>query len=87
LKEWEIATGYDRLVRTSTFEWVQRLPAERKTIVRKHVCHEKLDGEGIMYQREVCQVAKAFSQIPSQNYQATHSAAAKYLTLHARGDI
>jgi hypothetical protein len=83
-KEWERALGieYNQLTSTGTFEWVKNLPARRKTIGSKLVCHEKTDGEGTVYQHKVCLVAKGFSQIPGQDYHDTHSAVAKYPTLH-----
>jgi hypothetical protein len=72
---------YNQLISTGTFEWVKDLPAGHKTIGSKLVCHEKTDGEGNVYQRKVCLVAKGFSQIPGQDYHDTHSAVAKYPTL------
>jgi hypothetical protein len=84
-KEWEaaLATEYDQLINTGTFEWTQHIPAGRKTIGSKLICHEKLDGEGDVYQRKVRLVARGFSQIPGQDFHATHSAVAKYPTLRA----
>jgi hypothetical protein len=83
VKEWERALGikYDQLISTRTFEWVKDLPAGRRTIGSKLVCHEKTDGEGTMYQHKVCLVVKGFFQIPGQDYHDTHSAVAKYPTL------
>jgi hypothetical protein len=83
-KEWEHALGieYDQLISTGTFKWVKDLPAGCRTIGSKLVCHEKSDGEGTMYQRKVRLIAKGFSQIPGQDYHDTHSAVAKYPTLH-----
>jgi hypothetical protein len=84
-KEWEKALEdeYDQLMRTGTFEWLKNVPPGRKTIRSKTVCHEKRDGEGTVYQRKCRIVAKGYSQIPGQGFEATHSAVAKYPTLHA----
>ena len=84
-KEWEIALGveYDQLINTGTFDWLKHVPPGRKTIGSKIVCHEKLHSEGTVYQCKVRLVAKGFSQIPGQDFHATHSAVAKYPTLHA----
>jgi hypothetical protein len=64
-KEWEKALEdeYDQLMRTGTFEWLKNVPPGRKTIGSKTVCHEKRDGEGTVYQRKCCIIAKGYSQI------------------------
>jgi hypothetical protein len=84
-KEWEAAlkSEYNQLINTGTFEWVQHSPPGYKPIGSKLVCHEKLDGEGDVYQHKICLVARGFSQIPDLDFHVTHSAVAKYSTLRA----
>jgi hypothetical protein len=54
-----------------------------KPIGSKLVCHEKLEGEGDVYQRKIRLVARGFSQIPDIDFHVTHSTIAKYSTLRA----
>jgi hypothetical protein len=76
VKEWERTLGieYKQLISTGTFEWVKDLPARRRTIGSKLVCHEKTNSEGTMYQHKVRLVTKGFSQIPGQDYHDKHTA-------------
>jgi hypothetical protein len=78
-----IENEYNQLINTGTFKWVQHSPPEYKPIGSKLVCHEKLDGEGDVYQHKICLVTWGFSQIPDFNFHVTHSAVAKYSTLCA----
>jgi hypothetical protein len=84
-KEWEavLKSEYNQLINTGTFEWVWHSPPGYKPISSKLVCHEKLDGEGDVYQRKIHIVARGFSQIPDIDFHVTHSAVAKYSTLRA----
>jgi hypothetical protein len=84
-KEWEavLKSEYDQLINTGTFEWVRHSPPGYKPIGSKLVCHEKLDGEGDVYQRKIRLVARGLSQIPDIDFHVTHSAVAKYSTLRA----
>jgi hypothetical protein len=49
----------------------------------KIVCHEKKDGNGSIYQCKCCIVAKEYSQVPGQDFEAMFSAIAMYTTFCA----
>jgi hypothetical protein len=61
-KEWEAAlkSKYNQLINTGTFEWVWHSPPGYKPISSKLICHEKLDGEGDVYQHKIHLVTRGF---------------------------
>jgi hypothetical protein len=78
-----LKSEYNQLVNTSIFKWVWHSPPGYKPIGSKLVCHEKLDGEGDIYQHKICLVTQGFSQIPDIDFHVIHSTVTKYSTLHA----
>ena len=82
-KQWEkaIATEYDTLRNTGTFEWVPSLPHRRKAVGSRFVFREKHDGNGNLVKHKARIVAKGFSQVPGEDFSETFSSVAKFTTL------
>ena len=82
-KQWEkaIATEYDTLRNTGTFEWVPSLPHGRKAVGSRFVFREKHDGNGNLVKQKARIVAKGFSQVPGEDFSEMFSSVAKFTTL------
>lgn len=66
---------------TGTFEWVEKVPKDRKTVGSRTVFKTKRDGDGIVTKRKARIVAKGFSQVPGIDFTETFSSVAKFTTL------
>src|ERR1700731_985294 len=84
-KEWEkaVIAELEQLRSSGTFEWVPHVPSGRRTVGSRFVFQTKRDGDGNVIRYKARIVAKGYSQVPGQDFDATFASVARLTTLRA----
>ena len=83
--KWEkaVKAELDQLRSSGTFEWVPYVPSSRRTIGSRFVFQTKRDGDRNVIRYKARIVAKGYSQVPGQDFDATFASIARLTMLQA----